>query len=227
MIISKTTKIIEQKFIQMRETNVKNVQTNPHEAEEKIKNHVERWPNNCSIESILKKIKTDPEIATFFAKDPAKQNEAETLVSELIKQNPTINNFKVLPKAGIKSIRIGIDGNFIYGNKTQNNKTSNKIENATKSVDFYFEIDTDIYYCTQKFTRGAGGSQDNQCHDVINFLTYGSRNTSNDESRYFVAILDGDYFNSKKIDEINETFNTYTNVFATSADFFINDVENC
>lgn len=72
----------------------------------------------------------------------------------------------------------------------------------SKSVDF---IKDDVYI-TQKYTRGKGGSQDNQYRDVIQFLTYGSK-------KYKVAAyVDGSYYTEQKRNELKAIFANNPNV---------------
>jgi hypothetical protein len=207
---SKTTEIVEAKLKTLRVLNIEEIMNNPLLAEIKIKNFIERFDNIFTFEEVLSEIHNSKIVASQFAKDPAKQNTTESWVADIVKSNPNIIEFESLPKGGKGSIRIGIDGNFIYDVKGQ--------VVATKSVDYKFKLNGDTYYCTQKFTRGKGGAQDNQYKEVQEFLRYGSRVLA--PRTYFVAILDGDYFDDSKMEELNTLFNQYRNVFATSADLF-------
>lgn len=209
-MVSKTTVMIENKLKEERVKNIKYIMDNPTDASSKIKNHVERFDGVLEYDEIMARLKTDTVIASFFAKDPAKQNNTEIWVANMIKENISVKNFSILSKGGTDSVRIGVDGNMIFGDSK---------ELSTKSVDFKFEIGNETFLCTQKFTRGRGGSQDNQKKDVIEFLRYGSRVMK--DKTVFVAILDGDYFDEKELSSINSMFKQYKNVFATSADMFI------
>lgn len=209
--MSKTTFIIERKLKCLRMDNIKDVMSNPHSVEDKVRNFIERFDNIFTLNEVMDEIKNSKLVASHFAKDPAKQNTTEVWIAELIKENSNITDFEVLPKSGKGSIRIGIDGNLIYDVKGT--------DISTKSVDYKFKFDGGTYYCTQKFTRGKGGAQDNQCKDVQEFLRFGSRVIL--PNTYFIAILDGDYFSKEKIDELNHMFSNYKNVFATSADLFL------
>lgn len=214
--MTRTTKIIEQKLKELRVSNIIEIMNNPQQIEPKIKNFIERYDNIFSFDEVMKGIKENKLIASQFAKDPAKQNTTEIWVADLIKDNKDIKEFEVLPKGGKGSIRIGLDGNLIYNTKG--------FDIATKSIDYKFKFDGCVYYCTQKFTRGKGGSQDNQYKDVLEFLRLGSRVIL--PNTYFIAIVDGDYFTNEKMNELNSYFINYKNIFATSADLFLTDKIN-
>lgn len=65
------------------------------------------------------------------------------------------------------------------------------------------------YYATQKYTTGAGGAQDNQRNDVIDFLKRGS------VKHKVAAIVDGDYWDKYR-DIIKAEFINNPNVLITS-----------
>ena len=127
-------------------------------------------------------------IASKFCVDPGRQNISEKLVSKVL-------GLKKLPAQGKNCIRFDAKGNII----------SKKIEGATKSVDFMLND----YYATQKYTKEAGGSQDNQKTDVREFLLKGS------QQHRVAAILDGDYWDIQRPLLIKE-FENNPNVFITS-----------
>ena len=61
-------------------------------------------------------------------------------------------------------------------------------------------------YITQKYTRGNGGAQDNQYRDVIQFLTYGSK------QHKVAAYVDGSYYTDEKRSELKRIFADNPNV---------------
>lgn len=212
--ISKTTKHIENRLREERLKNILEVQKNPTFVSEKIENYIERFGGIFTFDEVVDKIKNDQLVASMFCKDPAKQNFTEEWVADIIKLNKNVIDFKILPKGGSKSIRIGLDGNLIYGGKV-------KVVESSKSVDYIFKNKKDMdktYVCTQKFTRGRGGAQDNQLKDVTEFLKFGSRVLT--DKLIFVAILDGDYFCESKMNELRAIFSQYNNIKICSADAF-------
>ena len=63
---------------------------------------------------------------------------------------------------------------------------------------------------TQKYTEGEGGAQDNQRNDVIDFLKRGSI------KHKVMAVVDGDYWDSKYKAILIEEFKDNPNVKITS-----------
>ena len=55
-------------------------------------------------------------------------------------------------------------------------------------------------YITQKYTRSAGGAQDNQYADVVDFLSKGSKKHN------VAAIVDGPYWDNSKRQELKIFF---------------------
>lgn len=120
--------------------------------------------------------------ASFFAKDPIKQNYTEKIAEDLL-------GVKHLPNNGISFSK---EGELCKGCFSDNSKSVDFVRNNT--------------YITQKYTRGNGGSQDNQYRDVIQFLTYGSK-------RYKVAAyVDGSYYTDEKRNELRKLFADNPNV---------------
>ena len=206
--MSKTTEIIEKCLLSTRKDNVKHCMLNPSDYLEKIKLYNERFDGMWTDEEIIEQIKKNDIVASIFSKDPAKQNLTEDIVANIIKSNKHVKDFQVLSKGGKNSIRLNNKGEFVYG------KCSMK---DTKSVDYVFTYKTDKFYATQKFTRGKGGSQDNQCRDVIDFLKHGSLRNK----EQFMAVLDGDYYTEEKMKELKEIFKDKKNIHINSADIFL------
>jgi len=158
----------------------------PVYLDKKIKN--ESHKKGYSYQDILNLIKINEMYASFFAKDPIKQNLAENIQLEVL-QN--ITNVKKLIQHGKKSIRL-YDGDII----TKSNKVS------TKSLDFYDEDNETYYYC--KYTKDEGGAQDNQFRDVVIFIQECNKYCEkNNNSVKFIALLNGNYYNEKKINLLN------------------------
>lgn len=206
---TKTTKIIEQELMKQRKQNVQHCQENPQEYIQKIQLYSERFDGMWTENELIKQVKENEVVASFFAKDPAKQNLTEQIVADIVKNNSEVSNFEVLSKSGKNSIRLDSQGNLIKGNSSMKN---------TKSVDYSFIYKGNEVLATQKFTRGKGGSQDNQCRDVIDFLKHGSIRNGKE---HFMAILDGDYYSENKMKELRDMFKENKNIIISSADMFI------
>jgi hypothetical protein len=163
----------------------------------KILNHITRCGLNYTVEDVKDLILTNAVVASFFMKNPIKQNLGEKIIKEL-----DIDLCK-LPSTGTKSVYFDKAGNIF----------NKKASWTTKSADYIYK---DIYW-TQKITKEGGGSQDNQFDDVIRFLSFGS------VQRKVGAILDGDYYENGKRDELKDLFSANTNVIITSIDELISD----
>lgn len=139
------------------------------------------------FESILQKIKTDYMYASFFAKDPIKQNIAENLQLEIL--SSTYKNIIKLPNNGKDAIYI------INGQVVKN--IEKKSFDFPKSIDFY-DIDTNTYFFC-KYTKEMGGAQDNQYEDVKRFI----KELKDPKDDYTViCLLDGPYYTDKKINDL-------------------------
>jgi len=149
---------------------------------------------DLKFEDVLIKIQNDYMYATFFAKDPLKQNLAEKLQFKLLKLKYT--NIKKLPDNGKNSIYIS-DGNII-------NSSDIKHKN-TKSIDFWDPVNKIFFYA--KYINEKGGAQDNQFEDCKSFVKE-ARTTL---SINFKLIIDGDYFTEQKINILKD-INTNQNI---------------
>lgn len=144
-----------------------------------------------NIDEVNQAIKDNIFLAACFIKDPSKQNFTEKLVAEVLK-------IEKLPAAGKNCIRFDENGDILSANK----------RNVSKSADFYI----DNRYYTQKYTNEAGGAQDNQYKDVMDFLVKGSK-------KHLVgAIVDGIYWTNGHKAQLVELFKNNPNVVITSVD---------
>lgn len=176
---------------ELREKNLCELRNNLDSSDNmlKIQNYAEKY--GFSVDEIRDRIKTDDLVASFFSKDPSKQNFTEHLVAELL-------NISVMPQQGKGCIRFDENGD----------KCSAKKTGTSKSVDFLINNT----YITQKYTRSAGGAQDNQYADVVDFLVKGSKKNK------VAAIVDGSYWDSGKREELKKYFRSSSNVQIASMD---------
>lgn len=183
------SKYVEDKKKELRKKNIEEVRQEIKSGwvQKKIDNYLLSNPCLFTKEDIEENILNNDIVASFFCKDPSRQNLSEKLCAEVL-------HLKKLPGNGKNCIRFDNDGNM----------TSLTTGN-TKSADFIFNGT----YATQKYTISEGGAQDNQRNDVIDFLRRGS-------IKYKVsAILDGPYWDKNR-PQLLELFKNNPNVFITS-----------
>lgn len=194
--------------IKMRKDNIDELRKYINEkwVEIKIKNYLERFSFlNLTYEDVVNEIISNDLVASFFAKDPNKQNITEKTIANIIKNLNFVSNFQN------------------YNSKTEifvvNGEMTNKRALGVKSVDYSFVSKNITYYVTQKYTKGKGGSQDNQFHDVVSFLQNCKNNKLTDTA--FLAIVDGDYYTEEKIKTLQEltTFNSFVLSISQLEDF--------
>ena len=187
----KFAQMLNERKIEMRKENINILrkEINSNDVIKKINNHIERFGNIFTTEDIKNQILSNDLIASFFCKDPSKQNIAEIYGLELLK-------LKKLPSQGKNCIRFSISGDIVH-----------EASGNTKSADTVYNN----AYTTMKYTEEEGGAQDNQKHDVIEFLEKGSK-------KYKVcAILDGTYWDKYRKD-LKKIFKNNSNVIITSID---------
>lgn len=185
---------VESAKIEKRKQNIEQVrlEITSDWVEKKIEGHLSRFQGLTSKEKLSKEILENDIVASFFAKDPSKQNISEKLAEEEL-QLPK------LPAMGVNCIRFKADGT-----KTHLNSAS------TKSADFKYGST----YITQKYTKEAGGAQDNQFNDVYLFLDWGAKLHS------VAAIVDGDFWDNGKREQLKKMFKEKANIGVYSLDEF-------
>lgn len=167
------TEFVELKKVEKRLENIVLVRKEIDKAsvQTKINNHLQKFNELFSYQDIYSQILENDIVASMFCKDPSKQNISENLVASEL-------NVPKLPASGRKCVRFDESGDMVSVNCI----------GATKSADFFID---GIYY-TQKYTKEAGGAQDNQYADVVDFLIKGSI------KHKVGAIVDGDFWTEKR-----------------------------
>lgn len=162
-------------------------------VQEKINNYLERFENLFDKQELISQIMSNDIVASFFIKDPAKQNLSEKECAKWIGADK-------LPAQGKNCIRFDAQGNIV----------SKKDIGVSKSADFSIK---GIYF-TQKYTGdNSGGAQDNQYEDVVTFLNNGSK------KQKVGAIVDGAYWdNLGNREKLITAFASNKNVVVLSAD---------
>lgn len=184
------TAYVKEEKIKARKRNIEKVRKDIDKAwvKEKIKNHIIAFDGLFTYDEVKQQILSNDLVASKFCKDPSKQNISEILAAKVL-------GWEKKPSQGSKCIRFNDDGDIV--------STS---AGNTKSADFQ-EFG---YYITQKYTEGEGGAQDNQRNDVIDFLKRGSI------KHKVMAVVDGDYWDSKYKAILIEEFKNNPNVKITS-----------
>ena len=194
--------LVSERKIEARKKNILEVRENINSdwVLSKIENHVERFNGMFTIENIKSQIMSNDLVASMFAKDPSKQNITEKLVSEVL-------GIEKLPASGKSCIRFSESGELVYKSAPTNSKSADFIVNG--------------YYATQKFTTEAGGAQDNQFYDVVDFLKKGSI------KHKVAALVDGLYWENGAKDKLINEFKGNPNVLITSVQEILDKKESC
>lgn len=194
--------------------SVLHVMNNPDFYKDKINLYIDKYypyyytNKKFVLDSIIDSCKNSFEVASLFAKNSSRQNFTEILVNDLFSFD---SGFVKLPAGGSSCIRFDDNGDIF----------SQNLNRFSKSADFSYTKDGILYYITQKYTMSAGGSQDNQYRDVIDFLNKGSK------KHQVIALVDGNYWYSK-INDLRKQYVDNKNVHVlTVFDFasFINNVQ--
>ena len=188
--------LVREKEKELLQNNLNDLRENINNSDykTKIENYSQKF--NFNPDEVKAQILSNDLVASFFIKEPAKQNFTEKLVSSLLKTT-------VLPQSGKSCIRFTETGDIV----------SKKDSNTSKSADFHINTT----YITQKYTRGNGGAQDNQYNDVVDFLIKGSKHHK------VAAIVDGSFWDEKR-KELREFFHDNPNVKISSMDEVLNGV---
>lgn len=167
----------------------------------KISNHLERHPHlKLTSKEVRDRILKDDLIASFFIKDPGRQNVSEQAMIDVLKSIKIISNASSLPNSGPNS-RYLIDGKVVKNSKI-----------GIKSIDFQFTYKNYKAAATLKYTKESGGAQDNQFNDVVTFL---QNSFTEDKNLLILAILDGEYYTPEKISTL-KNINPSKNVIICS-----------
>lgn len=176
----------------------------------KIKNWAEKF--GYEIEVVKQKILTDEMFATFFIKDPAKQNIYEKTAVDYLTPYFQGGAFRKVSPAGTNALFLDEEGRI----------TIERSIECTKSIDFQGFKNNKFYYITHKYTKESGGAQDNQLNDVKHFLSNAMK--SDNSLGYLVAILDGPYYKNK-FEELRRVYNK-ENILIVTIEEFATYIEN-
>lgn len=167
----------------------------------KISNYADRY--QLPVSFVIDKLLSDDDdmVLYGFEKDPAKQNIYEKLQLEAVKKLPVISGATKLSSGG-KDARYVVNGKVVSLTKKE------REERNIKSIDLYWFYEFNgkkiQFYSSCKHTNESGGAQDNQKNDVVSFLKEAQKAEDNDI--FFVAIVDGEYYDDKKMKALQESF---------------------
>lgn len=180
----------------LRDENVRKVQEELRLKSPRLMTKVDTYVDHFKFEKemVLEKIKNDPMFAVIFAKDPTRTGVHEKEAASWLKNLPMVKEFKVLPKSGKNALYVTGDGEIRY---IPNKKA------IDKSIDFHWKTGKFTVYATHKFTGESGGSQDSQANGVKESLQR-FRQGSGFKNDVFLAIVDGDYYTDKKMNELRD-----------------------
>lgn len=155
----------------------------PKWLEYKVQRLSQRY--NLKPTEILASALINKTAAINLMKKANRQNIAEKLQFKYLREIRGIS-IKGLPSNGVGSIRLQ-NGKFILD-------SFRAPLGATKTIDAIYKNDLIMF----KYIEESGGAQDNQINTIIHFLKEARLVLNKHKTRYnFVAIVDGDYIESK------------------------------
>lgn len=206
-------------------TIINKIKKEKEDLEVKIRNFAEKWSFEETY--IKNELKTNELLLLSFVKEPGKQTFHQHFAAKYLSSLPLIENFEQLPSGGNDALYV-VNGKIVKGKDKDDQKTG-------KSIDFKWEYTfngkTLAFYATHKYTKSAGGSQDNQYKDVQEFHTE-SRNCIN-ENILLLSITDGPYYllketsvkkqNLTKLEYLSKQYKGFRNL-ATTTNTLIKDI---
>jgi hypothetical protein len=181
--------IIEKLKEKAREHNLHNlrIEIDSEWLNLKIENFLNRNPFlKITKKELKEKIIQDDIVASFFSKDPSKQNISEKYIAKVVSSINGISNFKNLPSS---------TNLYVYKGELVELKDR---PIGVKTVDYIFEYKNETFVCCQKYTKEEGGHQDNQFNDVVAFL----ENSKELKNYKVICLLDGNYYNEERINKL-------------------------
>lgn len=135
---------------------------------------------------------TNPTLAATYAKDPTKQSIHQKVAMEWITALPLVTRFQQLEASGGNALYLS-SGQVFLAEKCVN-------DDKTKSIDFTWQLEVEVgnpitFFATHKFTKVAGGNQDNQFKDVISFAAHAKKLEVDNRNR-LLMLCDGPYYQS-------------------------------
>lgn len=138
-----------------------------------------------AVAEVEKKIRKDEMFRAWFAKDPGKQKIHENIAAVFIAKIPGVKDFT----------QLGHNALVVFqGVVSPRREVHGRGASATaKTIDFEWNYKGIRVLASHKYTKQSGGAQDNQYHDLQEFIR--QANESNLQNTLFLALADGDYYN--------------------------------
>lgn len=148
---------------------------------------------NLTVLGVLKQLSENHIIATYFAKDAAKQNISEAAQ----KKHMSLKGFEIekLSASGQNSLRFGPQNETIV---------PKKVEGLTsRSFDFVRQYGETVEYFLGKVCWGQGGHQNSVKDEIVKFLKSANQYLVNnpDSNMVFTALVDGDAVTQENVEE--------------------------
>lgn len=190
----------EELKIKQRKENLKILREQINHAwiEKKIIQYLKKHQYlDYTIKEIKQEILNNDIVASFFIKEPTRQNFTEKIIAKELSHLPNFINLKNSDKIYVNEGQI-VDYKPI----------------GMKNIDYFWEINGIKYYATQKYTNGNGGAQDNQFHEIVAFVREANKGKTPLNTK-FVVIVDGNYYTQSKIQEL-QSLNANNRVIISS-----------
>ena len=199
---------ITKKINELRIENIKKAFLNPEQYHHKIERIAERLGISKTI--LLKEYIEHPNPLLVYT-SPLQQNLTEIFVEEYLKTYLPEAEVVILNKSG-PNAKFYIQGEVVLGGDI-GNFTKN-----TESIDMEVIYEGITYYISHKYIHESGGSQNNQFKRLVHYYKACLDNRLN--HTVFVAMYDGEYFESNRIQKEITNLPTKDNVwFLTTTQF--------
>lgn len=194
---------IYEKYYRLRQDeNIEKVIEDLDNNDSKLNYKIERKSERCGsdIDFIKEEIRRSPVVREEFAKDPSRQNVYEICFNSIIEESGY----------GIKKLH----GTYLIEGKPIK---ANKPRSGQKSIDFLVTVNNTKIYISHKYIREAGGAQDSQFSDLLDYMDRGV--FAEDKNDYYVVVFGGGYFTPQKREILHSKEND--RVLAFDAEEFI------
>ncbi len=158
----------------------------------KNKDLIKKIKNFCikhgfSEKVFVGEVKKNRFLMAVFSKDPGKQQIHEKIAANFIKKLSSVKNFEQLPHGALSILSGGV--------LPKKELSRMGARGKAKTIDFSWNTKGTQIYSSHKYTKEGGGAQDNQYSDLQEFINEANR--SNLPNTFFLAIADGDYYNTR------------------------------
>lgn len=147
---------------------------------------------------IKEKITNDPMFSACFSKDPNRTSLHEKTAYEWLKKLSMIKQLEKLPANSKDSIYVTSDGQICKMETEQK---------PSKSLDFRWKTRGYKIYASHKYTKQAGGNQNNQFREIRTLLEHFNKKIEKNKI-ILLAIVDGKYYNKKRMEDLRRFCNT-------------------